>query len=162
MKNGTRRMAEPSWLTAEGAKELRRELDQLLNVRRPELARKLKEAVAQGDLKENADYHDAREQKAFAEGRIQYLENVLRSASIISEDSGHGRVRLGSVVTILEVGEQEDETYRIVGAAEANPREGKISHESPIGRALLGSRKGSKVIVRTPGGEMTVKVRNIE
>ncbi len=155
-------MAEPSWLTAEGAEELRRELDQLLNVRRPELARKLKEAVAQGDLKENADYHDAREQKAFAEGRIQYLENVLRSASIISEDPGRGRVRLGSVVTIREVGEQEDETYRIVGAAEANPREGKISHESPIGRALLGCRKGSKVIVRTPGGEMTVKVRNIE
>ncbi len=155
-------MAEPSWLTAEGAEELRRELDQLLNVRRPELARKLKEAVAQGDLKENADYHDAREQKAFAEGRIQYLENVLRSASIISEDSGHGRVRLGSVVTIREVGEQEDETYRIVGAAEANPREGKISHESPIGRALLGCRKGSKVIARTPGGEMTVRVQNIE
>ena len=162
MENYEKRMAEPSWLTAEGAEELRRELDNLLNVRRPELARKLKEAVAQGDLKENADYHDTREQQAFAEGRIQYLENVLRSASIITEDTNRGRVRLGSVVTIREIGEQEDETYRIVGAAEANPREGKISHESPIGRALLGSRKGSKVNVRTPGGEMTVRIRNIE
>ena len=155
-------MAEPSWLTAEGAEELQRELDQFRDVKRPELARKLKEAVSQGDLKENADYHDAREQKAFAEGRIQYLENVLRSARIITEDKNSGKVRVGSVVTIREVGEQEDETYRIVGAAEANPREGKISHESPIGRALLGCRKGSKVNVRTPGGEMTVRIRNIE
>ncbi len=155
-------MAEPSWLTAEGAAELQRELDQLRDVKRPELSRKLKEAVAQGDLKENADYHDAREQKAFAEGRIQYLENVLRSAQIITEDKNSGKVRVGSVVTIREVGEQEDETYRIVGAAEANPREGKISHESPIGRALLGCRKGSKVNVHTPGGEMAVRIRNIE
>ncbi|MCY4525506.1 MAG: transcription elongation factor GreA [Anaerolineaceae bacterium] len=155
-------MTEPVWLTAEGKIELQRELAQLLDVKRPELARKLKEAVAQGDLKENADYHDTREQKAFVEGRIQYLEVVLRSARIIKEGDNQGIVRLGSVVTIREIGEQEDETYRIVGAAEANPREGKISHESPIGRALLGCRKGSKVQVRTPGGEMTVRIRNIE
>lgn len=155
-------MSEPVWLTAEGAEELRRELKLLVDVRRPELARKLKEAVAQGDLKENADYHDTREQQAFTEGRIQYLENVLRTANIIRESENQGLVRLGSVVTIREVGEQEDETYRIVGAAEANPREGKISHESPIGRALLGCRKGSKVRVATPGGEMTVRIRNIE
>lgn len=155
-------MTEPVWLTAEGREELQRELKLLLDVRRPELARKLKEAVAQGDLKENADYHDTREQQAFTEGRIQYLENVLRTATIIRESENQGLVRLGSVVTIREVGEQEDETYRIVGAAEANPREGKISHESPIGRALLGCRKGSKVRVATPGGEMTVRIRNIE
>lgn len=155
-------MSEPVWLTAEGAEELRRELNLLVDVRRPELARKLKEAVAQGDLKENADYHDTREQQAFTEGRIQYLENVLRTATIIREGENQGLVRLGSVVTIREVGEREDETYRIVGAAEANPREGKISHESPIGRALLGCRKGSKVRVSTPGGEMTVRIRNIE
>lgn len=154
-------MAEPSWLTAEGAEELQRELDHLVEVKRPELARKLKEAVAQGDLKENADYHDTREQKSFAEGRIQYLENVLRNARIISNDQNLGVVRIGSVVTIREDGEQEDETYRIVGAAEANPREGKISLESPIGRALMGCRKGSKVRVRTPGGEMVVRVRKI-
>ncbi len=154
-------MAEPSWLTAEGKEELQRELDQLIEVKRPELARKLKEAVAQGDLKENADYHDAREQKAFAEGRIQYLENVLRNVRIISDEQNLGIVRIGSVVTIREDGELEDETYRIVGAAEANPREGKISLESPIGRALMGCRKGSKVRVRTPGGEMVVRIRKI-
>ena len=155
-------MTEPVWLTAEGKLELQRELAQLLNVKRPELARKLKEAVAQGDLKENADYHDTREQQAFVEGRIQYLEAVLRSAKIIDEGESRGVVRLGSVVTIREHGEQEDETYQIVGAAEANPREGKISHESPIGRALLGCRKGKSVPVDTPGGQMTVRIRNIE
>ena len=155
-------MTEPVWLTAEGRKELQRELKLLVDVRRPELVRRLKEAVAQGDLKENADYHDTREQQAFTEGRIQYLENVLRTASIIRDSENKDLVRLGSVVTIREVGEQEDETYRIVGAVEANPREGKISHESPIGRALLGCRKGSKVRVPTPGGEMTVRIRNIE
>lgn len=155
-------MTDPVWLTAEGKRELQRELKQLVNVRRPDLARKLKEAVAQGDLKENADYHDTREQQAFVEGRIQYLENVLRTASIIRDGDSQGIVRLGSSVTIREVGEREDEIYRIVGAAEANPREGKISHESPIGRALLGCRKGSKVRVQTPGGEMTLRIRNIE
>lgn len=155
-------MTEPVWLTAEGKLELQRELAQLLDEKRPELARKLKEAVAQGDLKENADYHDTREQQAFVEGRIQYLEAVLRSATIIDEGESRGVVRLGSVVTIREHGEQEDETYQIVGAAEANPREGKISHESPIGRALLGCRKGMAVPVDTPGGQMTVRIRNIE
>ncbi len=155
-------MTEPVWLTAEGKIELQRELAQLLEVKRPELARKLKEAVAQGDLKENADYHDTREQQAFVEGRIQYLEIVLRSARTISEGDNQGIVRLGSFVTIREIGEQEDETYRIVGAAEADPRDGKISHESPIGRALLGCRKGSKVQVHTPGGEITVRIRNIK
>lgn len=155
-------MSEPVWLTAEGERELQRELKRLVNVKRPDLARKLKEAVAQGDLKENADYHDTREQQAFVEGRIQYLENVLRTASIIRDGDSQGMVRLGSVVTIREKGEREDETYRIVGAAEANPREGKISHESPIGRALLGCRKGSVVRVQTPGGEMALRIRNIE
>lgn len=154
--------AQPNWLTAEGAEELRRERDRLVQVRRPQLARKLREAVAQGDLKENADYHDTREQQAFTEGRIQYLDNLLRDVRIIREEDSRGRVRLGSVVTIREVGEHEDETYRIVGAAEANPREGKISHESPIGRALMGCRKGNRVTVRTPGGEMVVRVRKIE
>ena len=155
-------MSEAVWLTAEGERELQQELKRLVNVRRPDLARKLKEAVAQGDLKENADYHDTREQQAFVEGRIQYLENVLRTASIIRDGDSQGMVRLGSKVTIREVGEREDEAYRIVGAAEANPREGKISHESPIGRALLGSRKGEKVRVQTPAGVTTFRIRDIE
>jgi transcription elongation factor GreA len=155
-------MTEGSYLTSEGAEELRRELDELINVKRIELARKLKAAVAEGDLKENADYHDAKEQQAFLEGRIQYLENILRSSKIIENTGKTDEVRLGSVVTIVEDGAHEEEAYSIVGAAEANPREGKISHESPIGSALLGHRKGDKVRVKTPDGEMVFKVKSIK
>lgn len=153
---------EQTYLTPEGAEELRRELDTLINVRRPELAQKLKEAVADGDLKENANYHDAREQQSFLEGRILYLENILRSAVIISHNGGSDEVRVGSAVTIVEDGIDEPETYYIVGAAEANPREGKISHESPIGAALLGKKQGSKVTVKTPGGEVVFKIKQIK
>jgi transcription elongation factor GreA len=155
-------MADQVYLTAEGKADLQRELDQLLNVRRPELAQKLKEAVAEGDLKENADYHDAKEQQAFMEGRIQYLENILRSAKVIANDGSTDMVRLGSEVTIVEDGLDDEESYFIVGAAEANPREGKISHESPIGAALLGHKKGDKVRVNTPGGDVVFKIKRIK
>lgn len=155
-------MTEKTYLTSEGAEELRRELDELLNVRRPALAKKLKEAVAEGDLKENADYHDAKEQQAFLEGRIQYVENVLRSAVIISNNGNSDEVRLGSAVTIVEDGRDETETYIIVGAAEANPREGKISHESPIGAALLGHKRGDTVRAKTPAGEIVFKIKQIK
>ena len=154
-------MSESTYLTAEGAEELKQELGRLVNVRRPELAQKLKEAVAQGDLKENADYHDAKEQQAFNEGRIQYLENILRSAVIINNNGATDIVQIGAEVTIREEGFDEDETYMIVGAAEASPREGKISHESPIGAALLGQKKGAEVKVKTPGGTTIFKIRKI-
>jgi len=155
-------MTEPTYLTPEGKIELEKELEKLVNERRPELAMKLKEAVAQGDLKENADYHDTREQQAFVEGRIQHLENILRSAVIISNEGGQDVVTIGCRVTIRESGTDEDEEYMIVGAAEANPREGKISNESPIGAALLGHKKGDKVRVMTPDGETIFKVREID
>lgn len=155
-------MAEQNYLTREGKEELENELDMLLNVKRPELAAKLKEAVAQGDLKENADYHDTREQKSFVEGRIQYLENLLRSATIISNDGSSDYVTIGSEVTIREQGMDDDETYMIVGAAEANPRAGRISNESPIGQALLGHKKGDKVRAATPSGEIILKIRKIK
>lgn len=155
-------MADETYLTADGAEELRRELDNLLTVKRPELAQKLKEAVAEGDLKENANYHDAKEQQAFIEGRIQYLENILRSATIITNDGPSDEVRVGCEVTIREEGSDEDETYMIVGAAEANPSEGKISQKSPIGSALLGHKKGDKVKVQTPNGTVTFRVRSID
>jgi transcription elongation factor GreA len=154
-------MAETGYLTPEGAEELRRELDKLVNERRPELARKLKEAVAQGDLKENADYHDAKEQQAFVEGRIKYLENVLRSAVIIHRSGNSDVVSVGSTVTIVEDGVDDEETYIIVGAAEANPGEGKISNESPIGAALLGHIKGDQVSVKTPSGEVIFKIKKV-
>ncbi|MDX1991593.1 MAG: transcription elongation factor GreA [bacterium] len=155
-------MSEPVYLTPEGKEELMRELDQLVNIRRPELAIKLKEAVAQGDLKENADYHDTREQKAFVEGRIQYLENILRTAEVISNSGQTDIVRVGSEVTIREEGSDEDETYMIVGTAEANPRERKISHESPIGKALLNRKRGDKVRASTPSGEIVFKIKSIK
>ncbi len=156
-------MADAQYLTAQGAEKLRQELDELVNVKRPALAAQLKEAISQGDLSENADYIDAKEQQAFLEGRIQYLENLLRSAIII-EDSEGGRpstVQLGSEVTILGEGESEEETYRIVGAAEADPRNGKISNESPMGAALLGKNVGDVVSVQTPGGGWKVTIKRI-
>jgi len=154
-------MSEQSYLTPEGREELERELKQLVEVRRPDLAMKLKEAVADGDLKENANYHDAKEQQAFVEGRIQQLEHILRSAITITKNGATDEVRLGSEVTIVEDGGEDEETYMIVGAAEAKPREGKISNESPIGGALLGRRKGEKVRVKTPAGEVIFKVKKI-
>lgn len=152
---------EQSYLTAEGAEDLRRELNNLINVRRPDLALKLAEAVAQGDLKENADYHDAKEQQAFVEGRIKYLENILRSAKIIENTGRTDVVNLGGQVTIVEDGTDDEETYTIVGAAEANPMEGKISNVSPIGSALLGRKMGDKVRVKTPAGELIFKIKRI-
>lgn len=155
-------MADEVYLTPEGKQDLERELDELLNVRRPDLAQKLKEAVADGDLKENANYHDAKEKQAFVEGRIQYLQNILRSAKIIANDGRTDIVRIGSQVTIREQGSDEDETFMIVGAAEANPREGKISQKSPIGSALLGHKKGDKVRAATPDGDIVFKIVKIE
>ena len=155
-------MTEPTYLTPEGKDELERELNQLITIRRPQLALKLQEAVAQGDLKENADYHDTREQKAIVEGRIQYIENILRSAKLISNTGGSDEVQIGSRVTIRFDGEDEDETYMIVGAAEANPSEGKISHVSPIGKAMIGRKKGDDVRASTPSGEIAFKIRKIK
>lgn len=155
-------MSDGTFLTEDGAEALRRELDTLINVKRPELARKLSEAVSQGDLKENADYHDAKEQQAFIEGRIKYLETVLRTAKIVSNNGASDVVSIGSTVTIVEEGYDEEETYVIVGAAEAKPDEGKISNQSPIGAALLGRRVGEKVRARTPGGEITLRIKAVQ
>ncbi len=156
-------MSEEKYLTGEGAAELRRELDDLKNVKRLELAAKLKEAISQGDLSENADYADAKEQQAFLEGRINYLESLLRSATVVP-DSDHksgGVVRVGVQVVVQEDGEKP-ETFLIVGAAEANPAAGKISHESPIGAALMGHKVKDKVKVKTPGGELMFTIKQIK
>lgn len=151
-----------TYLTAEGAEDLRRELDMLLNVRRPELALRLKEAVAMGDLKENADYHDTREQLGLLEGRIQRLDAILRDAVIIENDGVADYVRIGATVTIREEGTSDDETYTIVGPAEANPALGRISQKSPIGAALMGHKKGDTVRVEAPGGVTVFKIRKIQ
>ena len=152
--------SEPTYLTQEGEEELRKELKLLIS-RRPELAQKLKEAVAQGDLKENADYHDAKEKAGFVEGRIQHIEMVLRNAIIVEEHGPSDEVRIGSTVIIREDGMDEDEEFKIVGTAEANPSERKISQKSPIGAALIGKRKGKKFKVETPSGTIKFKVIDI-
>lgn len=155
-------MSDVTYLTQEGKEALARELELLVNVQRPELAAKLAEAVSQGDLKENADYHDAKEKQAFLEGRIQHLENILRSAVIIEKDANTSIVNMGSIVTIVEDGYDEEETYTIVGAAEANPSANRISNESPVGKALLGKSKGDRVTVKTPMGETIFKIKSVK
>ncbi len=153
----------PIYLTAEGAEKLRQELAHLETVKRAEIAQRLRSAIQMGDLSENADYHKAKEDQAFLEGRIQELKYTLQNAQII-DDGNNGKrevVDIGATVTIQEA-EYEPETYRLVGAKEANPREGKISNESPIGRALLGKRPGDEVVVQTPGGTMRFKVLDVQ
>ncbi|MCU0462991.1 MAG: transcription elongation factor GreA [Anaerolineae bacterium] len=155
-------MSDDIHLTPEGAEALRLELDDLIKIRRPELAQRLREAVADGDLKENANYHDAKEQQAMVEGRIQYLEDILRRATVVFNDGPSDIVRIGSSVTIQEVGTEEDETYILVGAAEANPREGKLSEKSPIGAALVGRKRGDKIKVNTPDGQISFKIKGVK
>lgn len=154
-------MAE-TYLTPEGKVKLKAELDELTNVKRPALAKRLRDAIQQGDLSENADYHVAKEDQAFLEGRILELEETLRRAVIIETNNGPSdTVQMGSRVTVQEPGE-DPETFVLVGAKEANPREGKISNESPIGRALLGKRVGDIAQAATPAGLLTFKISKIE
>lgn len=151
-----------SYLTKEGLAKIQEELRYLKEERRPELAELLQKAIAEGDLKENANYHDAKEQQSLLEGRILDLDNSLRNVQIIEEETRTDRVRVGATVTICEVGfEDEEEVYRIVGKHEADPLEGRISNESPIGRALLGAKKGQTVQAETPRGILELKVLKI-
>lgn len=155
-------MSEQQYLTAEGAERLRKELKQLKEDGREELARRLRAAIQMGDLSENADYHAAKESQAFLEGRIMELEYLLQNAVII-EDTGEKRdtVELGARVTIQE-GDYPPETFQLVGAKEADPSKGRISNESPFGMALLGARVGDQVTVETPGGTVRLQVLKIE
>jgi len=150
--------SQPIYLTAEGVEELRRELEHLVNVKRPALARRLHHAIQQGDLSENADYITAKEEQGFLEGRIQQIEAMLLRAKIIEENGPTDRVGLGNRVTVVEEGTDDKESFQIVGPAEAHPINGKISNESPLGQALLGRRVGDKVTVEAPGGEITFEI----
>lgn len=149
------------YLTPEGLRLLEEELTYLTTVRREELALKLQTAISQGDLKENADYHDAKEEQGFSEARVRDIEDSLRRAQIIEDEGPSDVIRIGSTVTVSEKGYDEEETYIIVGATEANPVEGRISNQSPIGRALLGARAGSVVLVQTPGGAIEFEIKSI-
>jgi len=148
---------QPVYLTPEGAAKLRRELEKLRGPGRQALATRLRQAVQMGDLSENADYITAKEAQAFLEGRIQELEMLLREAVIVEADRSADRVQIGSSVVVSQDG-AKPETYLVVGAKEADPRRGKISHESPIGRALMGRRVNETVIAETPGGKIQIKI----
>ena len=158
-------MAEqPAYLTPEGAQRFREELNDLVENQRPALAERLRRAIQQGDLSENADYTSAKEAQAFMEGRILQLETMLRNAVIIEARGAapqHDNVTMGARVTVAEDGE-DPEVYHIVGPAEADPRKGRISNESPLGQALLGRRVGERVLVQAPAGAFTVKIVKID
>ncbi len=148
------------FLTAEGAERLRAELEELRGPKRAALAQRLRHAVQQGDLSENADYQTAKEEQAFLEGRIQELEEVLRLAQIVESPESPDVVRIGTTVIVAE-GEAEPEEFQVVGIKEADPRRRRISHESPIGMALLGKRVGETAVARTPAGEIRMKILEI-
>jgi transcription elongation factor GreA len=150
----------PSFLTREGYQKLQEELDHLRTVKRLEVAQRLHEAMEGGELIEDAEYEAAKNEQAFVEGRIQELEILLANARVI-EETGHMDIaQVGAKVTIQE-GDSDPEVYTIVGPAEANPRNGRISNESPLGRALMDHRAGDKVRVDAPGGSFSVTILKV-
>jgi len=155
-------MNEVYYLTAEGAERLRNELEFLKGPAREQLAQRLRSAIQMGDLSENADYIAAKEEQGFMEGRIQELTQILSNVQIINENKIDREViDIGSHVTIQE-DDFDPETYYLVGPKEADPRQSRISHESPIGRALLGHRVGDIVTAETPNGSIHFKILKIE
>ncbi len=149
-------------ITREGLEALRQEYEYLVKHRRPEIARIIQEAREHGDIRENAAYDAAKHDQAFIEGRIREIEELLKRVELIEEPSDGDRsvVRVGSTVTIEIDGELE--TYTIVGAVEAKPSAGRISNESPVGKALLGHRAGDVVTIDTPNGRITARIVNVE
>lgn len=153
---------QPQYVTAEGLKDLESRLKYLKEVRRPEVAERLRQALEEGgDLSENAEYEDAKNEQAFVEGEILRLDSILSSAQVIEATGKKDVVSLGSRVTVVEEGTTDKEIYYLVGSAEANPSEGKISLESPLGKAMMGAKKGEKVLVNAPGGEITFIIKEI-
>jgi transcription elongation factor GreA len=150
-----------TYLTRHGFDKLQEELDYLRNVKRREVAERLHEAMEGGELIEDAEYEAAKNEQAFVEGRIQELEIILANARVVDESGKREVVQVGAHVIIQE-GDNEPESYTIVGPAEANPRDGFISNESPLGRALLDHRAGDKVRVDAPAGAFTVTILKVE
>ncbi|MBX2997738.1 MAG: transcription elongation factor GreA [Caldilineaceae bacterium] len=152
------------YLTKEGYEKLESELDYLINVRRKEVADQIAEAKAEGDISENAGYDEAKNAQAFLEGRIREVENRIRNAQLIDEmaDMPANVVALGRTVVVKEVGTDLEETYAIVGSVEVDPKNGRISNESPMGKALLGKKIGEKVTVKTPSGEIQFQILKLE
>jgi transcription elongation factor GreA len=149
-------------LTKEGLAKLEQELEHLKTVRRPQVAERIHQAKELASTQNNAEYDDAKNEQAFVEGRILTIEKLIQNASVIDEEEAHhaNRVQIGSSVTVV-AGDGKAEQFTIVGTAEADPKEGRISNESPVGRALLGKRVGDEVQVSAPKGVMRFTVSSI-
>ncbi len=152
---------QPTFLTREGFQKLQDELEHLRTTKRDEIAIRLREAMEGGELIENAEYEAAKNEQAFVEGRIKELEILLATARVIEETATHEVAQVGSTVTIKEEGGKPEE-YTIVGAAEANPEKGRISNESPLGKALLGHKTGDKIQVDAPAGSFIVSLTKVK
>ncbi len=148
-------------ITSEGLKALKLELDELKTVKRREVAERLKEAISYGDLSENSEYEEAKNEQAFVEGRVLELEQKVKHAKIIAGKKA-SVVRIGSTVVIADQKTKEKETYTIVGSTEADPMSARISNESPVGKALLGQKKGDTVDVKAPGGEFEYRIVSLK
>ncbi|WP_033828343.1 transcription elongation factor GreA [Bacillus andreraoultii] len=150
-------------MTKEGKEKLEQELEHLKTVKRKEVVERIKIARSFGDLSENSEYDSAKDEQAFVEGRIALLEKMVRNAVIIEDSEANSdTVTLGKSVTFIELPDGDEETYTIVGSAEADPFEGRISNDSPIAKSLIGKKIGDQVTVQTPGGEMQVKITNVQ
>ncbi|NJL05842.1 MAG: transcription elongation factor GreA [Chloroflexaceae bacterium] len=150
---------KPQYLTREGKVKLEAELEYLITTERKQVAERINAAKELGDISESGEYEDAKKAQALLEGRVHEIKTILSKAQLIDDDqNGVKEVRIGSSVTVRVDGEDEDETWFIVGSAEASPREGKISNESPIGAALLGKKSRQKVTVQTPDGVMKLTI----
>lgn len=155
--------AKKNILTYEGLKKYEDELENLKVVKRQEVAEKIKEARAQGDLSENAEYDAAKDEQRDIEARIDELEKILKNAEVIVEDEVDlDKINIGCQVKILDIEMNQELDYKIVGSTEANSLKGKISNESPVGRALIGAKTGDIVRVETPGGELEYQVLEIQ
>jgi transcription elongation factor GreA len=154
---------KPAYLTRDGRAKLEAELEELVTNGRKQVAERIGAAKELGDISESGEYEDAKNQQAHLEGRIREIKGILSRAQLIDEENGHGsEVRVGSTVTVRVDGEDDDETWTIVGSAEAKPGAGKISNESPIGSALLGKRVKQKATVQTPSGVMKLTIVKIQ
>ncbi|HJT64561.1 MAG TPA: transcription elongation factor GreA [Candidatus Limnocylindria bacterium] len=151
---------KPVYLTPEGVERLNAELRHLITEERPRVAQRIHDAKLDGDITENAEYEDAKQEQSFLEGRIATIEAQLKNAEVIEHPNGGDKVRIGSTVVIA--GPDGKETFTIVGSAEAAPREGRISNESPVGSALMGHKKGEEVTVNAPAGPVTYTLVSIK
>ncbi|WP_374013661.1 transcription elongation factor GreA [Pseudoxanthomonas koreensis] len=151
-------------MTLKGAQRLREELEQLKSVKRPEVIAAIAEARAHGDLKENAEYHAAREQQAFIEGRIKQLEGELSHADLIdvAKLNAGSKVVFGATVTLADVETDEEVRYQIVGDLEADIKQGQIAISSPVARALIGKEEGDAIVIDAPGGKREYEIAGVE